>query len=131
MKKKKKMMEKNECMSGYFKSHGSLMNLEPVEYSGDFTKEYSERVRDQVLEKGRVRHKMIYKTVKPGDKFKGIKASDFDLENLIALGALDGMKECQLSGSNLEDADRVEGSIDNLINAVDREEGSSKEGGNE
>lgn len=78
---------------------------------------------EQVVENGVILKKSVVNTFDPVANMKGFKASDFALENIIAVGALDSLKESHLTiGSTSELSDSLEGSIDNIIAAVDDEE---------
>lgn len=58
-------------------------------------------------------------TFDPVANMRGYKASDFALENIIAAGALASLKDSRLHyGSTSEISDNLEGTIDNVIAAV-------------
>ena len=103
-------------------SYAERLMAMPVKYPKKLVSDYEVRGTEQVVENGRVVKKSVMKTVHPQDNFKGIECLDFALENVIAAGALDSLKECQLNGNTLGIADNVEGSIDNIIDAVDEAE---------
>lgn len=79
------------------------------------------RVLEDFVERGRIFKKAVYKTVNPADNFKGMSALDFALENIIAVGAIDSLKSCNLNGNTLNVADECEVSVNNIISAVDAE----------
>lgn len=94
----------------------ALTGNEPVRY---YQRSYSVRTFEDTIVNNRVVKQMKYKTVDPADKFKGLKASDFALENIIAVGAVDSLKECQLNYNSIgETSDNLEGTIDNVISAL-------------
>lgn len=63
---------------------------------------------EEVVENDRIVKKSVRKTVDPADNFKGVKVSDFYMENVIAAGALDSLKFGQLSNGRLADADNLD-----------------------
>ena len=111
----------NEIKTGMMKSHMERLAQAPIDYPKNLCEDYEIRNIEQVVEDNRYVKKSVAKTVHPQDMFKGFKASDFDLENIIAIGALDSLKEGTLTGNTLNVADYVEGSVDRIINAVDSE----------
>lgn len=97
-----------------------------------YCNEYEMSTVEEVVENQRVVKKGAVKKVNPCGRYEGMKASDFALENIIAVGALDSLKECQLRQGTLNVADGVEASVDNIINAVENESiNNSNDGGNE
>lgn len=58
-------------------------------------------------------HKL--KVVPVKQKFEGMKASDYSLNNLVAVGAVDNLKFCQYSG----DIDKTLVNVDKLMDAYD------------
>lgn len=100
-------------------SHAELASPKVMDYIVDMDSTYKLRSTETVLENKRYVKKVVYNTVDQVEFMKGLKASDFDLENIIAVGALDSLKDCQLSGDSLGDVDRASVSIDNIISAVD------------
>lgn len=83
---------------------------------------------------GKVLKKSVVRTVHPQDRFRGLNAVDFALENVIAAGALDSLKEGYYGSVNTSElSDSMEGTIDNVINAVNEAEASNtqNDGGNE
>jgi hypothetical protein len=126
-------MSKN-VEKGGMKSYASRMKEDSHDYPKGLGADYEVRATEQVVENGMIVNKTVFATVHPSDKFAGMKASDFALENIIAVGALDSLKECQLSvGVPSELADGMEGTVDNVINAVNEAEASDtqNDGGNE
>ncbi len=103
-------------------------------YPKNLCQDYEVRGTEEVVVNGRVVKKSAVKTIHPQDLFKGFKADDFALENVIAAGALDSLKEGYLSANTTSElSDGMEGTIDNVINAVDAAEAASQtnDGGNE
>ena len=75
---------------------------------------------EQAVENGVIVKKSTVNTFDPVANMRGFKATDFALENIIAVGALDSLRESKLSvGTTSELSDGLEGTIDNVIAAVD------------
>lgn len=90
------------------------------DYKTDYVAHYSLQAKEQVVENGRIVNTTVWKDVDPVQMLKGYKASDFALENIIAAGALDSLKEGQLHvNGGAELSDHMEGVIDNVNDAVD------------
>lgn len=86
----------------------------------DLQKPYELDDVEQEVMNGVVLKKSTIKTFDPVENMRGYKASDFALENIIAVGALESLKESKLNyGSTSEISDNLEGTIDNIIAAVD------------
>ena len=120
--------------SGMLLSHSQRMCQPKKSYPKNLCQDYEVRGTEEVVVNGRVVKKSAVKTVHPQDLFKGFKADDFALENIIAVGALDSLKEGYLSANTTSElSDSMEGTIDNVINAVNEAEASSQtnDGGNE
>lgn len=84
------------------------------------TKPYAVDGVEQVVENGVIVKKSTVNTFDPVANMKGFKATDFALENIIAVGALDSLKESSLTiGTVSELSDSLEGTFDNIIAAVD------------
>lgn len=119
--------------TGMMKSHAEMFGAEKS-YPKNLCQDYEVRGTEEVVVNGRVVKKSAVKTIHPQDLFKGFKADDFALENIIAVGALDGLKEGYLSANTTSElSDSMEGTIDNVINAVNEAEASNtqNDGGNE
>lgn len=87
---------------------------------------------EQEVVNGVILKKSTMKVYDPVANFRGFKATDFALENVIAVGALDSLVESKLHyGSTSELSDSLEGTIDNVIEAVDTAEAQSVEPKNE
>jgi hypothetical protein len=113
---------------GMMKSHAERMCEASIDYPKTLCQDYEVRGVEEVVENGRIVKKSTIVTVHPQDKFKGFKASDFALENVIAAGALDSLKEGKLGANTLSElSDSMEGTIDNVISAVDAAESQNVE----
>ena len=99
-------------------------------YSKDLNDTYEVTASEQVVENGRVVKKAVSKTVNPTEQNAGVCVSDFYLENIIAAGAVDSLRECQLNEGALAGADNVDaqiGAIDGAI-VADVEQNQTNEG---
>lgn len=120
------MSKTKENQTGTFKSHAERLAAPERVYHKDLVADYQVRGTEEVVENGRIVKKSVVRTIHPQDNFSGFKTTDFALENIMAAGALDSLVEGQLSiGVTSELADHMEGSIDNVINAVDAAEAAS------
>lgn len=54
--------------------------------------------QEQVSENGRVFVRHVSKQIKPSERFKGLSMNDFALENVIAAGAIDTLRDCKIIG---------------------------------
>ena len=54
---------------------------------------YEVCINEQIVENGRIINKPIIKTIDMAEEMKPYKVSDFYLENLIASGSVDGLKD--------------------------------------
>lgn len=54
--------------------------------------------QEQISENGRVIVRNVSKQIKPSERFKGLSCNDFALENVIAAGALDTLRDCKIVG---------------------------------
>lgn len=68
---------------------------------------------------GKVLKKSVVRNVVPTEQFRGFKASDFALENIIAAGALDQLKPVQLHDDSLDAVDMTNGTLDSIMNQID------------
>lgn len=113
----------NECFVPRVTSHAEAIQnpaLHNRHVEKGLQKPYGVDGVEQVVENGVILKKSVVDTFDPVANMKGFKASDFALENIISVGALDSLKESHLSiGSSSELSDSMEGSIDNIIAAVD------------
>ena len=76
--------------------------MEPV----SFARPYEVYDSEQVVVDGRIVKKTVIKTVVPSEQFKGLKCSDFALDNIIAAGAVDMLRPTQLTNTDLDCVDR-------------------------
>jgi hypothetical protein len=112
-------------------SHAERMSQPKVDYPKNLVQDYEVRGTEDVVVDGRIVKKSCLVTVHPQDMFKGLNADDFALENVIAVGALDSLKEGYLGANTLSElSDSMEGTIDNVINAVDAAESQNVESQN-
>lgn len=115
-------------LSGMMKSHVQRIAEAGKSYPKVLSADYEVRGTEDVVENGRIVKKSTIVTVHPQDMFKGLNAYDFALENVIAVGALDSLKEGKLGANTLSElSDSMEGTIDNLIAAVDSAESQNVE----
>lgn len=114
-------MSKNEKrISGMMKSHSQRIAEPSVDYPKTFCQDYEVRGTEDYVQNGVLLKRSTVVVVHPQDKFKGMKASDFALENVIAAGAVGMLKEGKLSINSVgELSDSLEGTIDAVIAAVD------------
>ena len=99
-----------------------------IKYPKTLCQDYEVRGTEDVVVNGVIVKKSTIVTVHPQDNFKGMKASDFALENVIAAGALDSLKEGKLGANTTSElSDSMEGTIDNVISAVDAAEAQNVE----
>ena len=106
-------------------SHAERCSAPNVHYPKNLHSSYEVNAVEEVVENDRIVKKSVRKTVDPVDNFKGVKVSDFYLENVIAAGALDSLKFGQLSDNRLNSADNVDAQVANLddyiVNNVEQE----------
>lgn len=114
------------------KSHSQRLSEPTKSYPKTLGSDYEVRATEDVVVNGRIMKKTVYRIVRPHDKMKGLNALDFALENVIAAGALDSLRECYLGSNTLSElADGMEGTVDNAIAAVDAAENNNEETPNE
>lgn len=127
-------MSKNvEKKSGMMKRHNEMFGFRHS-YQKQIVGDYEINGTEEVVVNGKVLKKSVVRTVHPQDRFRGLNAVDFALENVIAAGALDSLKEGYYGSVNTSElSDSMEGTIDNVINAVNEAEASNtqNDGGNE
>lgn len=117
--------------TGMMRSHASMFGADKT-YPTTLVADYQVRSAEDYVEDGKILKKSTVVTVHPQDRFKGFVANDFALENIIAVGALDSLKEGYLNSNTLSElSDSMEGTIDNVIAAVDAAEFKTNDGGNE
>lgn len=64
-------------------------------------------VMEQLEENGRVFNRQVVKEIDVPSRFDGLKVSDFTLENLASIGAVDALQECKLIGLDGKEVDSV------------------------
>ena len=98
-------------------SHAEMMQnpaLHNRHVNKGLTKPYGIDGVEQVVENGVIVKKSTVNTFDPVANMSGYKATDFALENIIAVGALESLKESKLIiGTTSELSDSLEGTIDN------------------
>ena len=73
----------------------------------------------EVVDNGVVVKKAVIVTEDPTEKFRGLKTTDFALENLIAVGAVNGLRDCSLSyATSGETADSIDANVASLESAI-------------
>ena len=113
-----------------FKSYAERITEPRKVYHKNIVSNYDITTSEDVVVDGRILKRSVIKTVHPQDKMRGLKPTDFALENIIAVGALDSLKEGSYSiGISAELDDKMSGTIDNIIKAVDSEESAQNKGG--
>lgn len=105
------------------KSHSQRIAEPSLDYPKTLCEDYEVRGTEDYVQNGVLLKRSTVVVVHPQDKFKGLKASDFALENVIAAGAVGMLKEGKLGFNSIgELSDRMEGTIDAVIAAVDAAE---------
>lgn len=104
-------------------SHRERMASPQVHYAKNLFAPMEVFTSEEVVENNRFVKKSLRKTVDPRDNFKGVKVSDFYLQNVIAVGALDSLKGGMLSESSLDAADNLSAQLDKFDNALNNEGG--------
>lgn len=99
-------------------SHAERMSAPQVHYPKNLHGEYVVHAVEEVVENDRIVKKSVRKSVDPRDNFKGIKVSDFYMENVIAAGALGNLRNGQLDAGNLAAADNLDSQVVNLDNYI-------------
>jgi hypothetical protein len=111
--------------TGMQKSHASMFGVNKS-YPTVLVEDYQVRSAEDYVQDGRVMKRSTVVTVHPQDKFKGLVANDFALENIIAAGAFDSLKEGYLSANTISElSDSMECSVDAAIAAVDAAEANN------
>ena len=101
-------------------SHAERMSTPNVHYPKNLHDPYEVIAAEEVVENNRIVKKSCVKTVDPIENFKGVNVSDFYLENVIAVGALDSLKFGQVSAGNLENADNLDVQVENLDSYIEQ-----------
>lgn len=84
-----------------------------------FAKPYEVYDDEEVVDNGRVVKKSVIKVERPSERFAGMKASDFALENIIAAGAVDMLKPVVLHDANLDMVDQIDGTLNDIMDQID------------
>lgn len=74
-------------------------------------------VTEQVSEGDRIFTRSVIKEVDPKERFKGFKVSDFTLENLASVGAVDSLQPISIVGS---DGLKVDSVLSRQLDLLDR-----------
>lgn len=85
--------------------------------TGNYPKYTEEFVTEQVEQNGVLVSRSALKKIKVSERFKGLRPSDFSLENVIAAGAIGNLKQITINGGS--DLESVEKSIANMENLMD------------
>lgn len=84
------------------------------------TRPYGILGREQKVFEGRVLSSSVWKTYDTVETLKGVRASDFSLDNILAVGAYDSLRPCSVSmNTRQEMGDFAESQMENLNDAVD------------
>lgn len=118
-------MAKFEAVSHYERLHN------PARLQKDKPKRLTEpmerRVLEEVEDKGVIVKRVVWKSENPSDKFKGLKVSDFALENIIAAGAEGMLKDCSLGYTTPgETADSIGESVAAIEQAIVEEQNNAQ-----
>lgn len=79
---------------------------------GDDFDDVYELVSETVEHNGRFARATYWKKGKQSDKFKDFKVNDFAIDNLMAVGAVDGLKPVKLSGNAFDNLASINAAID-------------------
>lgn len=109
-------------------SHRERMASAQIHYPKSLSEPYEVIGSEDVVVNNRVVKRSIKQVIDPKEMFKGVKVSDFYLENLIAVGALDSLKGGTVSDSTLNAADNAEAQLAKMVDAA---ENNLNNGGNE
>lgn len=63
---------------------------------------------------GLLASRTVTRKVAVADQFNGLKCSDFSIDNLSAIGALDSLRKVHLQGDTISSADSVSGSLSDV-----------------
>lgn len=84
-----------------------------------YSRPYSVIGQEKVVCNGRVMTKSAIQTVDPKEHFAKYNAEDFYLENIIAAGAVEGLKECKLFGGRLIETEKMDSEIAKMSSLMD------------
>lgn len=113
-----------------FRGHYARMSQSNYVYPKTYSEPYQVVASEESYENDRFLKKAVNKTIDPTKINEGIRVSDFYMENIIAVGALDGLRDCKLSLDNLSASDNVDTQLGSIDSAV-VSENNSNDGGNE
>lgn len=111
-------MSKTASVSPRVRGHYQRMSQSVCHYPKHLSEPYQVRGVEEFVENGRVLKKSASQTVDPKQNFVGYNVSDFYLENIIAAGALDSLKETKLSDGILSASDNLDAQIGSLDAAI-------------
>lgn len=95
------------------KSHVVVCN-ESKELEHVYDSKYNVLSTEPVEIEGRILNQTVYITKDLAEERKQFKPSDFYLENLIAVGAVSGLKPVSLDGDVLSEVDKVSSQIEKI-----------------
>ena len=104
-------MSKTVNVSPRVRGHYERMSQCVCHYPKDLHQPYEVTASEEYVENGRILKRAVKKTVDPTQLNAGVLVSDFYLENIIAVGAIDSLHECKLSEGTLSGADNVDAQI--------------------
>ncbi len=87
------------------------MSQSVTRYPKALNEAYAMTSSEDYVENGRILKRSVAKVVDPRENFAGLKVSDFYLENVIAAGAWDTLRECKLSEGTLAGTDNVDAQL--------------------
>lgn len=104
---------KFEPVSHYRQLHDPSCKTSPT-----FNKPINEQVFKtvQIEDNGVIKNKQVLAEVTLRDRYKGMKCSDYALQNLIECGAIDTLRPIVISGN--ANVEQVENSISSLESAI-------------
>lgn len=97
-------------------------------YKRAYNPTYSKRVaEDYVNDSGVILKRHVPSTIDVRDTMSKFRPSDFMIDNIIAVGALDSLKSCQYVINSVgELSDNLDPVINNVISAVDSAESKNE-----
>jgi hypothetical protein len=102
-------------------SHRERIACSQVHYPKSLFAPVEVNAVEDAVENNRIVKKSKRMTVDPRDNFKGVRVSDFFLQNVIAVGALDNLKGGMVSDSRLNAADNLAVQLDKIETAMNNE----------
>lgn len=101
-------------ISHFRQLNDSSLKVKETPPSDHFTEEF---VSEQLEENGVLVTHQTIKRVDVNKRFEGIKCSDFNLQNIVAAGAVDLLKPiAPLAGSSLESVEQAVGKLNEFVN---------------